>query len=168
MEQTIAQPRPIEARESVLLKLHEWVITVDHKRLGLMYICSGLVFFAVAGIEASIIRWQLAFPNHDAVGPEVFNRLFTMHGTTMVFLLGMPIIIGMANYLVPLMIGARDLAFPRLNAFGFWLFLFGSLLLYFSFLGGEGLEIVLGRRRGRRPLECPRVPRIITGRPAAP
>ena len=139
VDQTIAQPRPIEARESVLLKLHEWVITVDHKRLGLMYICSGLVFFAVAGIEASIMRWQLAFPNHGAVPPEVFNRLFTMHGTTMVFLVGMPIIIGMANFLVPLMIGARDLAFPRLNAFGFWLFLFGSLLLYFSFLGGDGL-----------------------------
>ena len=69
----------------------------------------------------------------------MFNRLFTMHGTTMVFLVGMPIIIGMANYLIPLMIGARDLAFPRLNAFGFWMFLFGALLLYFSVLGGDGL-----------------------------
>ena len=138
VDQTIAQPRPIEARESVLLKLHEWVITVDHKRLGLMYICSGLVFFAVAGIEASIMRWQLAFPNHGAVPPEVFNRLFTMHGTTMVFLVGMPIIIGMANFLVPLMIGARDLAFPRLNAFGFWLFLSAVCFCISAFWVGMG------------------------------
>src|SRR4029434_8345766 len=93
----------------------------------------------VAGLEASIMRWQLAFPHHEVVSPEVFNRLFTMHGTTMVFLVGMPIILGIANYLIPLMIGARDLAFPRLNAFGFWLALFGGVLLYFSYLGGEGL-----------------------------
>jgi len=124
----------------LLVQLHDWVVTVDHKRLGLMYICTGLVFFAVGGLEASIMRWQLAFPSHDVVAPEVFNRLFTMHGTTMVFLFGMPIILGMANYLVPLMIGARDLAFPRLNAFGFWLSLFSGLLLYFSYLGGEGLS----------------------------
>ena len=85
------------------------------------------------------MRWQLAFPHHDVVSPAVFNRLFTMHGTTMVFFVGMPIILGLANYLIPLMIGARDLAFPRLNAFGFWLSLFGGVLLYFSYLGGEGL-----------------------------
>ena len=71
--------------------------------------------------------------------PETFNRLFTMHGTTMVFLVGIPIVFGFGNYLVPLMIGARDLAFPRLNAFGFWIFLFGGLLLHFSFIGGDGL-----------------------------
>ena len=119
--------------------LHEWVTTVDHKKLGLMYILSGLVFFVVAGLEATAMRIQLAVPNNDVLSPQVFNRLFTMHGTTMVFLVGMPIIIGMANYLIPLMIGARDLAFPRLNAFGFWMFLFGGLLLYFSVLGGDGL-----------------------------
>jgi cytochrome c oxidase subunit 1 len=123
----------------LLVQLHDWVVTVDHKRLGLMYICTGLLFFAVGGLQASIMRWQLAFPNHDVVSPAVFNRLFTMHGTTMVFFVGMPIILGLANYLIPLMIGARDLAFPRLNAFGFWLSLFGGLLLYFSYLGGEGL-----------------------------
>lgn len=139
LDHTMAQPRPAEARLPLLLVLHEWVTTVDHKRLGIMYICSGIVFFVIAGLEATIMRWQLFFPNNDAISPQVFNRLFTMHGTTMVFLVGMPIIIGMANYLVPLMIGARDLAFPRLNAFGFWLFLFGGLLLYFSFLGGDGL-----------------------------
>ena len=139
MDQTATQSREAGARLPLVSMLHEWVVTVDHKRLGLMYITSGLVFFAIAGLQALIMRWQLAFPNNDVVPPEVFNRLFTMHGTTMVFLVGMPIILGMANYLVPLMIGARDMAFPRLNAFGFWLFLFGGILLYFSYIGGDGL-----------------------------
>ncbi len=131
--ETFASPR---LRVEVL---HGWVTTVDHKRLGVMYILAGLVFLVVGGLEASAMRLQLAVPNNDVLSPQVFNRLFTMHGTTMVFLVGMPIIIGMANYLIPLMIGARDLAFPRLNAFGFWMFLFGALLLYFSVLGGDGL-----------------------------
>jgi cytochrome c oxidase subunit I len=91
-------------------------------------------------LMASVIRMQLAFPNNHVVGPETFNRLFTMHGTTMVFLVGMPFIAGFSNYLVPLMIGARDMAFPRLNAFGYWIFLFGGLLLYFSYIGGGGLS----------------------------
>jgi cytochrome c oxidase subunit 1 len=119
--------------------VHEWVVTVDHKRLGVMYVMAGLAFFLIAGVEAGVMRWQLAAAGNTAVSPQVFNRLFTMHGTTMVFLVGIPIVFGFANYLVPLMVGARDLAFPRLNAFGFWAFLFGGLLLYFSFLGGEGL-----------------------------
>lgn len=136
----LAQPHMDARPLPLLVQLHDWVVTVDHKRLGIMYICMGLLFFAVGGLEASIMRWQLAFPHHEAVSPEVFNRLFTMHGTTMVFLVGMPIILGLANYLVPLMIGARDLAFPRLNAFGFWLSFFGGLFLYFSYLGGEGLS----------------------------
>src|SRR6202012_6303877 len=87
----------------------------------------------------SLMRIQLAVPNNHFLAPQVFNQLFTMHGTTMVFLVGMPLIFGFANYLVPLMIGARDLAFPRLNAFGFWLSALGGLLLYFSFIGGSGL-----------------------------
>jgi len=136
-ESPLAQPHA--PRLPLLVQLHDWVVTVDHKRLGIMYICTGLLFFAVAGLEASIMRWQLAFPHHEVVSPAVFNRLFTMHGTTMVFLVGMPLILGLANYLIPLMIGARDLAFPRLNAFGFWLSLFSGVLLYFSYLGGEGL-----------------------------
>ena len=77
-------------------------------------------------------------PRGDVVGPDTFNQLFTMHGTTMVFFMGMPILIGMGNYLVPLMIGARDMAFPRLNAFGFWVTLFGGLLVYFSFVDRRG------------------------------
>jgi cytochrome c oxidase subunit I len=119
--------------------LHEWVVTVDHKRLGIMYVTSGIVFLVVAGLEASLMRLQLAVADNTVVSPEVFNRLFTMHGTTMVFLVGIPIVFGFGNYLVPLMIGARDLAFPRLNAFGFWVFLFGGLLLYLSYLAGDGL-----------------------------
>ena len=138
LDPTLAAIRPAE-RTSALATLHEWVVTVDHKRLGLMYIASGLTFFLVAGIEATIMRIQLVVPENHFVSPQVFNRMMTMHGTTMVFFVGMPILLGFANYLVPLMIGARDMAFPRLNAFSFWMSLFGSLLLYFSFLGAEGL-----------------------------
>src|SRR3989454_2752470 len=135
----IAAPEPLIERAGLLTQVHEWVVTVDHKRLGVMYVLAGLTFFLIAGLEASVMRWQLAAAGNTVVSPQVFNRLFTMHGTTMVFLVGIPIVFGFANYLVPLMIGARDLAFPRLNAFGFWVFLFGGLLLYFSFLGGDGL-----------------------------
>jgi cytochrome c oxidase subunit 1 len=120
-------------------RLHDWVVTVDHKRLGIMYIATSLMFFAVAGLLAALMRAQLAFPNGKVLPPEVFNRLFTVHGTTMVFLVGMPFFAGLANYLVPLMIGARDMAFPRLNAFGYWMFLFGGVLLYFSYLAAAGL-----------------------------
>ena len=132
--------RPEEAAPvqlPLLAKLHEWVVTVDHKRLGIMYVGVGLVFLLVAGLAATLMRLQLAFPENTVLSPQVFNRLFTMHGTTMVFFVGIPIVFGFANYLVPLMIGTRDLAFPRLNAFGFWLLLFSGLLLYFSYLAGR-------------------------------
>src|ERR1700689_581774 len=119
--------------------LHEWVITVDHKRLGIMYMIMTLVFFMIAGSLAVVMRAQLSIPNNTLVPPEVFNRLFTVHGTTMVFFVGMPFFAALANYLVPLMIGARDMAFPRLNAFGFWITLFGAILLYSSYIAGEGL-----------------------------
>jgi len=135
----IAAPDAAIERAGLLTKVHEWVVTVDHKRLGVMYVVAGLAFFLIAGLEASVIRWQLAAAGNTVVSPQVFNRLFTVHGTTMIFFVGIPIVFGFANYLVPLMIGARDLAFPRLNAFGFWAFLFGGALLYFSFLGGDGL-----------------------------
>jgi cytochrome c oxidase subunit 1 len=120
--------------------LYVIVTTVDHKKLGLMYIVASLIFLVIAGLMASVMRLQLAFPNGHIVSPATFNRLFTMHGTTMVFLVGMPLLAGFANYLIPLMIGARDMAFPRLNAFGFWIFLFGGFLLYFSYVGGGGLQ----------------------------
>src|SRR3984885_5824776 len=131
LEKTEALPVPS--------KLHEWIVTVDHKRLGIMYIATSLFFFAVAGLLAVAMRTQLLIPNNTLVPPEVFNRLFTMHGTTMVFFVGMPFFAALANYLVPLMIGARDMAFPRLNAFGFWITLFGAILLYSSYIAGEGL-----------------------------
>src|SRR5258706_6399603 len=120
-------------------KLHDWIVTVDHKRLGILYIATALFFVAVAGILAALMRLQLAFPNGTFLPPDVFNRLFTMHGTSMVFLVGMPFFAGLANYLTPLMIGSRDMAFPRLNAFGYWIFLFGGEMLYFSYMPGEGL-----------------------------
>src|SRR5437660_8971300 len=129
----------IAPASSLTARLHELVVTVDHKQLGLMYIGTALLFLVVAGSMAAVIRIQLAIPNNGLISPQVFNRLFTMHGTAMVFLVGMPLIAGLMNYLVPLMIGARDMAFPRLNAFGYWMFLFGGLLLYFSYIGAEGL-----------------------------
>src|SRR5438552_810093 len=130
---------PASESSGVLAILHEWVVTVDHKRLGIMYVVTGLVFLVIGGVEAALMRLQLAWPGLTVVPAETFNRLFTLHGTTMVFLVGIPIVFGFGNYLVPLMIGARDLAFPRLNAFGFWVLLFGGVLLYFSFIGGDGL-----------------------------
>ena len=132
----IAQTAP---RRLVLEVLHDWVTTVDHKKIGLMYIGYALIFLVIAGFEALLMRVQLAIPNNHFVSPQVFNQLFTMHGTTMVFFVGMPILFGFGNYLIPLMIGARDMAFPRLNAFSFWISAFGGLLLYFSYLGGSGL-----------------------------
>src|SRR6266403_6084653 len=137
--QDIALSPAAETSLPFIARLHELVVTVDHKKLGLMYIGSALFFFVVAGSLASVIRMQLALPNNDLVGPGTFNRLFTMHGTSMVFLFGMPMIAGLMNYLVPLMIGARDMAFPRLNAFGFWMFFFGGVLLYSSYLAAPGL-----------------------------
>src|SRR3989454_2797880 len=119
--------------------LHEWTTTVDHKRLGIFYIAYALLFLVVGGIEAAMMRVQLLRPHNDFVSPQVFNRLFTMHGTTMIFFVVMPLVFGFANYLVPLMIGARDMAFPRVNAFSFWLTAFGGILLYFSVVGANGL-----------------------------
>src|SRR5713101_7052497 len=123
---SIETPEGAAPQTGWLARVHEWVVTVDHKRLGVMYVMAGLAFFLIAGLEASVMRWQLAAAGNTVVSPQVFNRLFTMHGTTMVFLVGIPIVFGFANYLVPLMVGARDLASPRLNAFGFWDFLFGD------------------------------------------
>src|SRR5581483_2388408 len=116
--------------------LHDWVTTVDHKKIGILYVLMALVFLVIGGVEALLLRWQLLQPRNDFLGPDSFNQLFTMHGTTMVFFMGMPILIGFGNYLVPLMIGARDMAFPRLNALGFWVSLFGGLVVYLSFATG--------------------------------
>src|SRR6478609_5884110 len=117
-------PRPIfpaekAAARPLFERLHEWVTTVDHKRLGILYILYALTFLLVGGIEATIMRIQLIVPHNHFVSPQVFNQLFTMHGTTMIFFVAMPILFGFGNYLVPLMVGARDMAFPRLNAWSF-------------------------------------------------
>src|SRR5271166_5929784 len=136
---SIAWPRSEGLSRPFVDQLHEWVTTVDHKRLGILYVVYALIFLVVGGIEATIIRIQLIRPHNDFVSPQVFNRMFTMHGTTMIFFVVMPLVFGFANYLVPLMIGARDMAFPRLNAFSFWLTAFGGLLLYFSLVGANGL-----------------------------
>jgi cytochrome c oxidase subunit 1/cytochrome c oxidase subunit I+III len=113
-----------------------WLSTVDHKRIGVLYMLNGLFFFVVGGVEALFIRLQLAVPNNHFLAPDTFNQLFTMHGTTMIFLVAMPALFGFVNYILPLQIGARDMAFPRLNAFGFWCQPFGGILLHFSILAG--------------------------------
>ncbi len=120
-------------------RAHEWITTVDHKRLGILYIVYALVFLVIGGVEATIMRIQLAVPHNHFVSPQVFNQMFTMHGTTMIFFVAMPVMFGFANYMVPLMVGARDMAFPRLNAFSFWMSALGGIILYFSFIGGSGL-----------------------------
>jgi cytochrome c oxidase subunit 1 len=114
-----------------------WILTVDHKRIGLMYAITAFIFFLVGGMEALMLRLQLATPNGDVLDPDQFNRLFTMHGTTMVFLVIMPLSAAFFNLLVPLMIGARDVAFPRLNAFSYWVFLLGGLFMSASLITGN-------------------------------
>ena len=121
---TVSTTRPVSS--SLGTRLHGWVTTVDHKRIGLMYLMMSLVFLIVGGLEAMLIRLPLWTSNNTLVDADTFNQLFTMHGTTMIFFVVMPMIAGFANYFVPLMIGTRDVAFPRLNAFGFWLSLFGG------------------------------------------
>jgi cytochrome c oxidase subunit 1 len=114
-----------------------WFTTVDHKKIGILYGTTALLFFVIGGIEALLIRLQLWGPDGTVLTSNQYNQIFTMHGTTMVFLMGMPLAIAFGNYLVPLMIGARDVAFPRVNMFGYWVFLLGGLFLYSSFvLGG--------------------------------
>ena len=132
----VAEPEPVAASEPWTAVVHQWITTVDHKKIGVLYVLMSLAFLVVGGVEALLMRWQLVVPRNDFLAPDAFNQLFTMHGTTMVFFVGMPILIGIGNYLVPLMIGARDMAFPRLNALGFWTSLFGGMLVYSSFASG--------------------------------
>ena len=114
-----------------------WITTTDHKKIGVMYMFTGFFFFLVGGVEALLIRTQLAVPNNTLLTPDLYNQIFTMHGTTMIFLFVMPFLTGLGNYIVPLMIGARDMAFPRLNALGYWLVLCAGIFMNLSFfLGG--------------------------------
>src|ERR687891_2228463 len=116
--------------------LWSWLATVDHKKIGQLYLYTALAFFLIGGLEALIIREQLRGPNGTIVSADTYNQLFTMHGTTMIFLVVMPLSAAFFNYLIPLQIGARDVAFPRLNAFSYWGFLFGGLFIYSSFIFG--------------------------------
>ena len=115
-----------------------WLVTVDHKRIGILYIVTSGVFFLAGGVMAMLMRTQLSQAGNDFLTRDSYNEVLTMHGTTMVFLVVVPILAGFANYLVPLMIGARDMAFPRLNALSYWLFLFGGIILLFSFFAQGG------------------------------
>ena len=133
---TTERPR-FSARPSKATGFLSWVATTDHKRIGIMYFWTVLVFFFLGGLESSLIRAQLAQAEQTLLTPEIYNQMFTMHGITMVFLVVMPLAAAFFNYLIPLMIGARDVAFPRLNAFSYWFYLFGGVFLYSSFfLGG--------------------------------
>ncbi|MEA2279842.1 MAG: cytochrome c oxidase subunit, partial [Solirubrobacteraceae bacterium] len=109
-----------------------WLTTTDHKKIGIMYLLTVLVFFILGGVEALLMRTQLAVPDNTFLAPEKYNEVMTMHGTTMIFLVIVPVWAGFTNYFLPLMIGARDVAFPRLNAWSYWMYLFGGLALYAS------------------------------------
>ncbi|HEX9415796.1 MAG TPA: cytochrome c oxidase subunit I [Gaiellaceae bacterium] len=115
-----------------------WLTTTDHKRIGILYISTSLLFFLLGGLLALLMRAQLATPNESFVTKNSYDELFTMHGTTMVFLVVVPILAGFGNFLVPLMIGARDVAFPRLNALSYWLFALGGIVLYASWFTSGG------------------------------
>ena len=145
-----------------------WLTTTDHKKIGILYLFATFLFFILGGVEALVMRLQLAQPNTTLVDPETYNGLVTMHGTTMVFLFVVPVLAGFGNYLVPLMIGARDMAFPKLNALSFWLLLFGGIAFYASVFfeppqAGWTMypplsdDAFTGRRRGRR-LDLPDPP----------
>ena len=151
------RPRPYRA-DWKRGRRRAWLTTVDHKRIGILYIVTSLGFFILGGILSLFMRAQLATPNEHFVTRDRYNELFTIHGTTMVFLVVVPILAGFGNYLVPLMIGARDMAFPRLNAFSYWMFLLGGIVLYSSFFAErrpgqdrlDGVRAALGEPVQRR------------------
>ena len=139
-EPPISTGRRVFRRPTATTGVWSWVTTVDHKKIGILYAFTAFFFFLVGGTEALVIRMQLARPNGTVVSADQYNQLFTMHGLTMIFLVVMPLGAAFINYLLPLMIGARDVAFPRINAFGYWTFLFGGLFLYSSFVLGGAPE----------------------------
>jgi cytochrome c oxidase subunit I len=118
-----------------------WLTTVDHKRLGIMYLVTSFGFFVAGSLEAALMRLQLAFPEQNIIPVDMYNELFTVHGVNMILFAIMPMGVGFANYFVPLMIGARDLAFPRLNALGYWAYLAGGIIFYSSFILGHAPHV---------------------------
>ena len=136
-----AHPKPLPIQQPSYLEggLISWLNTVDHKKVAMLYAMASLFFLALGGIEALLIRMQLFYPDNHFLSAELFNELFTMHGTTMIFLVVMPLLLGFfANFLIPLMIGARNVAFPRLNALSFWIFLFSGIFLHLGFFWRNG------------------------------
>jgi cytochrome c oxidase subunit 1 len=142
---TVAEPTPVTekrlaANPEIAMRGYKdpprgwltWLSTVDHKKIGILYMVTALMFFCLGGVEALIMRSQLAKAQNTLVDPHIYDALVTMHGTTMIFLFAIPLVAGFANYILPLMLGARDMAFPRLNALSYWLFLFGGIVLYTS------------------------------------
>ena len=130
---TLAFPIP---RPTHPTGIWNWITTIDHKKIGILYGVTAFILFLTGGIEALLMRIQLAGPEQDIISAEIFNQLFTMHGTTMIFLAIMPLSAAFFNYVVPLQIGARDVAFPRLNAFSYWTFLAGAIILKISWFTG--------------------------------
>ena len=137
-EQHAERPLGVLTRPQAQGGWKDWVSTVDHKKIGIMYGVAAMFFFLVGGLEALLIRTQLAFPENGFLSADVYNQIFTMHGVTMIFLFVMPFAAAFANYLIPLQIGARDVAFPRLNALSFWVWLSGAIFLNTSWIVGGG------------------------------
>lgn len=142
MNQSIQIPEPASPIPGIGVStdqgLLQWISSVDHKMIGIMYLLIALIFFLIGGAEALLMRIQLAQPVNHFLTPEAYDQIFTMHGTTMIFLVAMPAVLGFSVYFTPLMIGANEMAFPRMNSFSLWITFFGGLLLYFSFLAGGG------------------------------
>jgi cytochrome c oxidase subunit I+III len=130
----------LEARWADKPGLRGWLMTVDHKRIGRRYLITCFIFFALAGILAAIMRLQLAQPDGKLVGPDLYNQIFSLHGTAMMFLFAVPVLQALGIYLVPLMVGARNIAFSRLNAFSYWVFTFGGVMIFAAFLLNTGPE----------------------------
>src|SRR6059036_3637280 len=134
---SVPAPRGIIRRPSATTGWLSWFTTIDHKKIGLLYGVSAFAFFIIGGSEALLIRAQLAKPDNTLLNADQYNQIFTMHGLTMIFLFVMPMSAAFFNFMIPLMIGARDVAFPRLNAFSYWVFVTGGIFLNLSFfLGG--------------------------------
>src|SRR5579863_3736269 len=136
MATTAAAPAYATTYDSSGSGVWSWLTTVDHKRIGALYLVTALAFFMIGGFEAELIRAQLLHPNGTILSADKFNEMFTMHGTTMVFLAIMPLSAAFFNFLIPLQIGARDVAFPRLNAFSYWVYLFGGVFMNISWFVG--------------------------------
>lgn len=136
----LATDRALERAWATPPTLWGWFTTVDHKRIGRRYIATAFVFFLLAGLSAVAMRMQLAQPDNTLIGPDEYKQLFTIHGTTMMFLFAVPVMEAMAVYLIPLMAGTRNIAFPRLNAFSYWVYVFGGAMIWIAFMLNVGAD----------------------------